>query len=203
MNSYLIWDPRSSNGVAFDTGTDCLQMILYAAERQIRIQMVLLTHTHEDHVADLERLKGLLLIGAFVSKLEPSPGAEGFESGRSFRAGNLVIGTRSTVGHSPGGTTYVVLGLPRRVAVVGDAMFAGSMGGGLFSYEQALSTNREQILTLADDTILCPGHGPITTVGQEKSHNPFLDEYPDLPDTEVQTEKAIADLAAGLGVIAG
>ena len=53
-------------------------------------------------------------------------------------------------------------------------MFAGSMGGGLVSYEDALRNTREQILSLPDDTILCPGHGPLTTVGEEKRHNPFF-----------------------------
>jgi glyoxylase-like metal-dependent hydrolase (beta-lactamase superfamily II) len=48
------------------------------------------------------------------------------------------------------------------------------MGGGMVSYEEALRTNRENILTLPDDTVICPGHGPLTTVGEEKQHNPFF-----------------------------
>jgi glyoxylase-like metal-dependent hydrolase (beta-lactamase superfamily II) len=63
------------------------------------------------------------------------------------------------------------------VAVVGDALFAGSMGGGMVSYEEALRTNRAGIFTLADETIVGPGHGPLTTVGEEKLHNPFFPEY--------------------------
>jgi len=63
------------------------------------------------------------------------------------------------------------------VAVVGDAIFAGSMGGGLVSYADAIHNNRDKILSLPDDTILCPGHGPLTSVGEEKLHNPF---FPDL-----------------------
>jgi glyoxylase-like metal-dependent hydrolase (beta-lactamase superfamily II) len=58
--------------------------------------------------------------------------------------------------------------------ITGDALFAGSIGGALVSYEDALRTNREQILSLSDDTIVCPGHGPLTTVGEEKRHNPFF-----------------------------
>jgi hydroxyacylglutathione hydrolase len=84
------------------------------------------------------------------------------------------VETRLTCGHTSGGITYVVHGLEFPVAVVGDAMFAGSMGGGMVSYRDALRTNREQILTLPDDTILCCGHGPLTTVGEEKLHNPFF-----------------------------
>jgi glyoxylase-like metal-dependent hydrolase (beta-lactamase superfamily II) len=53
-------------------------------------------------------------------------------------------------------------------------MFAGSMGGGMISYADALRTNREQILSLPDETILAPGHGPLTTVGEQKRRNPFF-----------------------------
>jgi hydroxyacylglutathione hydrolase len=60
------------------------------------------------------------------------------------------------------------------VAVVGDSMFAGSIGGGMVSYVDALRNNREQILTLPDSTIICPGHGPLTTVREQKHANPFF-----------------------------
>jgi len=73
--------------------------------------------------------------------------------------------------------TYVIEGLETPIAVVGDAMFAGSMGGGMVSYADALQTNRDKIMTLPDETILCPGHGPMTTVGEEKRHNPFFPEF--------------------------
>ena len=57
---------------------------------------------------------------------------------------------------------------------MGDAVFAGSMGGGTVYYADALRTNREEIMSLADATILAPGHGPLTTVGEQKVSNPFL-----------------------------
>jgi glyoxylase-like metal-dependent hydrolase (beta-lactamase superfamily II) len=76
-----------------------------------------------------------------------------------------------------GGITFVVEGLERPVAIVGDAIFAGSMGGGMISYEDALRTNREKIMALSDVTILCPGHGPLTTVLEEKTNNPFFPEF--------------------------
>jgi glyoxylase-like metal-dependent hydrolase (beta-lactamase superfamily II) len=70
--------------------------------------------------------------------------------------------------------TFFVTGLARPVAVVGDSIFAGSMGGGNVSYKEAIKNNVEKILTLPDATIICPGHGPMTTVGEEKAHNPFF-----------------------------
>jgi glyoxylase-like metal-dependent hydrolase (beta-lactamase superfamily II) len=84
---------------------------------------------------------------------------------------------RSTWGHSKGGISYVVSGLAKPVVVVGDALFSSSMGGGMVSFADALATNRKELFTLPDETIVCPGHGPLTTIGEEKAHNPFYPEY--------------------------
>ena len=72
---------------------------------------------------------------------------------------------------------HFVLSAATQVAVVGDAIFAGSMGGGMISYEDALQNNRYKIMTLAAETVVCPGHGPITTVKWEKERNPFFPEF--------------------------
>ena len=112
-----------------------------------------------------------------VSSLEPVPGADGFSTGKSFQVDALKIETRQTSGHSKGGITYVISGLERPVAVVGDALFAGSMGGGAISWDDALANNRKHIFSLPDDTVICPGHGPLTTVREEKRNNPFYPEF--------------------------
>ena len=77
------------------------------------------------------------------------------------------------LGTFTGRHTFVVNGLAHPVAVVGDSLFAGSMGGGGVSYENAIKNNLEKILTLPEDTIICPGMD-MTTVGEEKKHNPFF-----------------------------
>src|SRR5207237_1310746 len=133
--------------------------------------------THPDHIAELGRLKKETGAPAFVSQVEPTSGAEPFKEGQSFTVGSLRIETRKTSGHSVGGTTFVISGLGQPVAVVGDSLFAGSMGGGGVSYSDALENNRKKILTLAEETIICPGHGPLTSVGEEKEHNPFFPEF--------------------------
>jgi hydroxyacylglutathione hydrolase len=166
VNSYVITDGKVA--AAFDTGTDCSDMLKFP------IRQVFLTHAHGDHILDLPRLKKATGAPAFIGDREDFDEAEKFPAGRQFQIGELNVETRLTCGHTPGGITYVVRGLEHLVAVVGDAMFAGSMGGGMVSYRDALCTNREQILTLPDDTILCCGHGPLTTVGEEKVHNPFF-----------------------------
>ena len=73
--------------------------------------------------------------------------------------------------------TYNINGLAKPIAIVGDAIFAGSMGGGMVSYTDALQTNRDKIMTLPNDTIIGPGHGPMTTVTEEKKNNPFFPEF--------------------------
>ena len=138
------------------------------------MKLILLTHAHPDHVADLRRLRKATGAPVYISRLEEAEEAEEVEEGKRFRVGSLEIEARLTSGHSPGGMTFVVTGLSRPVAIVGDSLFAGSMGGGNVSYEDALRNNREKILTLPDETIVCPGHGPLTTVGKEKRDNPFF-----------------------------
>jgi glyoxylase-like metal-dependent hydrolase (beta-lactamase superfamily II) len=177
VNCYLVWDPKTKEAAAFDTGADAGPMLEFAQTRGLGIRLVLLTHVHADHIADLARLKKATGAPAFVCELEPTPGAETFAEGRTFPLGQLRIETRLTAGHAAGGTTYVISGLAKPVAVVGDALFAGSMGGGLVSWMDALANNRNKILTLPNETVLCPGHGPLTTVGEEKLHNPFFPEF--------------------------
>jgi glyoxylase-like metal-dependent hydrolase (beta-lactamase superfamily II) len=174
VNSYLAWDTASREAVAFDTGADATPMLDALAQRGLKLKLILLTHTHGDHILELDRLREKTGAPAFVGEREPIDGAESFAAGRTWSAGALTIESRLTWGHSKGGITFVVRGLAKPVAVVGDAVFAGSMGGGGVSYADALRTNRAEILTLSDDTILCPGHGPLTTVGEEKRNNPFF-----------------------------
>ncbi|MCC6356240.1 MAG: MBL fold metallo-hydrolase [Verrucomicrobiae bacterium] len=174
VNAYLVWNPATRAGIAFDTGTDGGPMLEFVGGRGIRVPLILLTHTHDDHVAELARLREGTGAHVFVSASEPLDGCETFAGDHRFKIGGLEVATRATTGHSAGGTTYVISGLERPVAVVGDALFAGSMGGGFVSFRDALRTNREAIFTLPDETILCPGHGPRTTVGHEKRHNPFF-----------------------------
>ena len=174
VNFYLAWDQDGGRAAAFDTGGDCHAMLQTLREKRLTLDAIFLTHTHEDHVADLDRLLAETDAPVYVSRLEPVGGATLIEDGQSFTVGGLTITARLTPGHSPGGTTYVIAGLEPGVAVVGDAMFAASMGGvSPEKYAAALAANRANILALPEETVICPGHGPVTTVGLEKKHNPF------------------------------
>jgi hydroxyacylglutathione hydrolase len=174
VNAYLVWDPASRVAAVFDTGADCSEMVRFANRHKLNVQLILLTHAHADHVADLPRLREETGVDVFAPVREPVSGAQPVEEGKHFHLGNLEIDTRLTWGHSQGGMTYVVTGLALPIAIVGDSLFAGSMGGGNVSYQDALRNNLEKILSLPDETVICPGHGPMTTVGEEKAHNPFF-----------------------------
>ena len=178
VNSYAVWDESSRNAWMFDTGSEAKPILDFLESEKLYLEAIFLTHTHPDHIACLEELKQKTgNPQVFVHALEAIEDANLIEEGFNQNLGNLKLRTLHTHGHSQGGMTYVIEGLEKPIAVVGDAMFAGSMGGGMVSYADALQTNREKIMTLLDETILCPGHGPMTTVGEEKKHNPFFPEF--------------------------
>ena len=178
VNSYVVWDEVARAAWIFDTGTDAEPILQFIDERKFKVDAIFLTHTHRDHIACLDKL--LVQFGnpkVYVHELEFFDGCVPIEEGFEYSTDSLSLQTKHTHGHSLGGMTYIIDGLAKPVAVVGDAIFAGSMGGGVVSYMDALRTNREKIMSLSDETILCPGHGPITSVGEEKMNNPFFPEF--------------------------
>jgi len=200
VNSYLAWDTASKEAVAFDTGASCQPMIDFAREKGLTIRLILLTHTHIDHVVDLAQLLKATGAPAWVGEMEKFRGpASPFREGKTFSVGRLTIESRQTSGHAAGGITYVIKGLSRPIAIVGDAVFAGSMGGGLVSYTEALETNRRKIFTLPEDTVICAGHGPLTTVGEEKANNPFQAEF-QTTKTSKTKNKGMAERIGVVGV---
>jgi len=174
VNSYLVWDAGGRLAAAFDTGATCETMLDAIAAEKLTVRYLFLTHTHDDHVADAGRLAAATGAEVWSSEREAFPGGKTFRENQTFHLGSLTIKTLLTSGHSPGQTTYLVTGLAWPLAVCGDSMFASSMGGGLVSYEDQHRNDVEKILTLPRDTVIAPGHGPLTTVGQEKKHNPFF-----------------------------
>lgn len=177
VNSYLVWDPRDHLAAAFDTGASCQSMLDIVHAERLRLRYIFLTHTHADHVADLPRLaEGAREAEIWASEREPSdfPRARTFSENAHFHLGSIAIKTLATEGHSAGGTTYFVTGLSWPLAIVGDALFASSMGGSRAAFATQHRNVVRKILSLPRDTVIAPGHGPLTTVVQEKQHNPFF-----------------------------
>lgn len=176
VNSYLIWDPRARLAAAIDTGATCDGMLDLIHAEELTLRYIFITHTHEDHVADLSRLAGETKAEVWASELEPAPleGARTFKENAHFHVGSLAVKTLYTFGHSPGMTTYFVTGLSWPIAFVGDAVFSSSMGGSPTHFADQYRNNKDKILTLPRDTVLACGHGPLTTLAQEKQQNPFF-----------------------------
>ena len=198
-NCVLLGDTDSGELVVIDPGEEAERIADRARESGLRPTMILHTHGHLDHVggtAELARLLGGgLPIGLHPEEIDlyrnaplqaqmfglevevpPEPDLA-LRHGDTVTVGNLELEVRHTPGHSPGGVCFVVSGGDERLAVVGDVLFAGSIGrtdlmGGSFPVlERSI---REQLYTLADETRVICGHGPDTTIGREKASNPFV-----------------------------
>ena len=128
VNFYLAWDHEGGRGVAFDTGGDCSALLEALRERKLTLAAIFLSHTHEDHIADLDRLTAETDAPVYVSEREPLRGANAVHDGQEFKLGGLTVTARLTPGHSPGGLTYVIAGLEPMVAVVGDGVVCGVDG---------------------------------------------------------------------------
>lgn len=174
VNSYLVYDPTSREAALFDAGLTLDQLQPILEEKRLRLSGVFLTHTHGDHVQGLEEIRGRFPEAAVYSPArEALRGTTALEAGFRKPLGYLFLEAVSTPGHSPGGTTYILSGLGPLVAVVGDALFCCSQGGAAGNYQKAMEANRKEIFSLPEETILCPGHGPMSRVGWEKLNNPF------------------------------
>ncbi len=175
VNSYLVWDARAKVAAAFDTGATAEAMLDLIRAEGLTLRYIFITHTHPDHIADLPRLAAETKAEVWASEREPVelPGAKAFKENAHFHVGALAVKTLYTFGHSPGMTTFFVTGLSWPLAVVGDAIFASSMGGSATAFADQFRNNKEKIFTLPRDTVLACGHGPITTLAQEKQTNPF------------------------------
>jgi len=178
VNAYLVFNPESKDAVMFDTGSDASPLLDFVAANGLSLKALFLTHAHGDHIFEMDRVIELTGIKAYISELEPIAGAEVFSpAAEPFMFGGLEIFPMLTSGHSTGSTSYLVKGLPVPLAAVGDAIFAGSMGKMAIAeprlFHATRQTIEDAILSQQDQTILCPGHGPLTTVGIEKKHNPF------------------------------
>ena len=193
-NCYVV--ERGSDCIIVDCGFDPEPMIRSIEERSLSLQLIVLTHAHLDHIGGLdevssrypsvpvvihERERGFcsdpmlnlsVLAGMSVRVREPDHFVKGGETipvlGTEFRV-------LHTPGHSPGGITLVHD--PSRSALVGDTLFAGSIGRTDFPTsdpDQMRRTLREILMSLPDEYRVYPGHGPSTTIGRERATNPWL-----------------------------
>lgn len=179
VNCYLVWDEVTREAALFDTGWNAQPVFALLTDNQLELKHLFLTHSHSDHVAALGEIRAKLPRVRVHSSFRDAPPDQRNRPNDFVHVGSLRITHRDTPGHCEDGVTYVIGGFPDdapHVAVVGDAIFAGSIGRGFQSAELLKQKVKDQILSLPPTTLLCPGHGPLTTVGEEKAHNPFFSE---------------------------
>ncbi len=177
VNCFLAWDPETREAALFDTGWDARPVLQLAEDNDLVLTDLFVTHSHGDHIADIRGVRQRFPDIRLHSGMEAAPAAQRVSQGEVFGVGRLEVTARLTPGHADDGVTYVVDGFPGGApgaAVVGDVIFAGSMGGHHRSPELARSKAREEILSLPETTLVCPGHGPLCTVREANDWIPFL-----------------------------
>lgn len=177
VNCYLMWDVVTREAALFDTGLDARPILECIAANGLELRHIFITHSHWDHVEALPQLREAWPNARLHSSSKSAPIDQRNKPSEMVPLGGLRVTYCETPGHAEDGVTYLVGNWPEGappVAMVGDAIFAGSMGRGNQSWDLARQKVREQVLSLPPDTLLCPGHGPLTTVAEEKDHNPFF-----------------------------
>ena len=177
VNCYLIWDEVTRDAALFDTGWEAEPILKLIAENKLELRHIFITHSHTDHIAALGVIRESFPKAILHTDAKSAPPQHKNRRNDCIQLGSLRIMNRETPGHAEDGVTYVVGNWPEdapHIAIVGDAIFAASMGRGNQSWELARQKVRENILSLPPETLICPGHGPLTTVGQEQANNPFF-----------------------------
>jgi glyoxylase-like metal-dependent hydrolase (beta-lactamase superfamily II) len=196
-NCYLLGDPVTRQAAVIDPGGDGHRIADRLRELDLELAMILNTHGHFDHVLDAWLLKqelggdvflhaddqviledrsvGLVAPLAATSKSPRGSVDHWLREGDRLQIGSLQLEVLETPGHTPGHVSFYLAAAS--AIFVGDTLFAGSIGRTDFpggSYEELIRSVKTKIFPLDEATVVLPGHGPETTVGEEKRSNPFF-----------------------------
>jgi hydroxyacylglutathione hydrolase len=174
VKCYLLRCPATNETAVVDTGANPEAIIRKAGEMKVKPSKIFLTHAHPDHAWGLDLLVKEFQCPTWIDAQEPRPGGtDDFQfvtDGETIPLGELSVQVIATPGHTPGGISYKV----NQTILSGDTLFAGSMGRANSSWQDLYRSITQTLFSFSDDTALHPGHGPATTVGEEKQHNPFF-----------------------------
>lgn len=196
QNATVLWCPETMRAAVVDPGGD-LDRILDVVRREgLTLERVLVTHGHIDHaggVADLAERSGVPIEGPhlddrfWIDGMPQQSRMFGFPAVRSFtpdrwltggdtvQVGNQLLSVIHCPGHTPGHVCFYHE--PSRLAIVGDVLFQGSIGRTDFpkgDYDTLIASIRERLLPLGDDVAFIPGHGPMSSFGEERRYNPYI-----------------------------
>lgn len=196
QNCAILWDPETRSAAVVDPGGEVDRILEELARLEVTLERILLTHGHIDHVAGAPALRertGVPIEGPHIGDafwirtlpsqsevfgFPPTPDFEPdrwLEHGDTTTIGSLELAVLHCPGHTPGHVVFHHA--PSRLALVGDVLFRGSVGRTDFpkgDHEDLIRSITERLLPLGDDTAFIPGHGPSSTIGHERRHNPFL-----------------------------
>lgn len=194
-NCSIVGDETSREAIVIDPGDEIESVLSILKEHGLTVKQIVVTHAHIDHVGGAMKLKAatgapillnqndttllkMLDVQASWLGMRP-PGA--VEIDNSVKDGDVVKvnGLEASVLHTPGHTegSVCLLFAPQKTLIAGDTLFAGSIGrtdlpGG--SYDKIIRSLHDKLLVLPDEILVVPGHGPTTTIGEERESNPFL-----------------------------
>ena len=196
QNCSVVWCDQTQEGAVIDPGGNLAQITQFAQQQGIVLKQILITHGHVDHcaaTAELAESLQLPIIGPhqgddyWIEGLPQVAANYGFPPAKTFtptrwlndgdtvQVGNSTLQVRHTPGHTPG---HVVFYSPEaKRAFVGDVLFAGSIGRTDFpggDHDTLISSIRERLWPMGNDTVFIPGHGPESTFGRERQSNPYV-----------------------------
>jgi glyoxylase-like metal-dependent hydrolase (beta-lactamase superfamily II) len=199
-NCQILGDPETGEALVLDPGDEVERVLEVLKRHSLKVKAIVSTHAHIDHVGGLQKLQEVtgapvLMHGddlelyrhldeqAAWLGVPPPPSAridQLLREGATVRWGRYQAGVLHTPGHTPGSVSlYLPPDLAAGTLLAGDTLFAGSIGrtdlwGG--SLPDILRSIQGKLLVLPDETLVYPGHGPATTIGEERANNPFLQE---------------------------
>ena len=192
-NCYIIWDDDEKIGAIIDPGDDGDKILENVKNLEIKIKYILATHGHFDHVGAVAFLKqkldseflaheedfffikdGKTSAQRWLIDIDQPPNPDRFiKEGDKIKIGKFELEVLHTPGHSPGGVSF----LYDKMVFCGDTLFQGSIGRTDFikgSLEELTNSIKTRLYSLPDETIVYAGHGPVTTIGDEKKYNAFV-----------------------------
>ena len=197
-NCSVIGDESSREAIVIDPGDDIADVLALVRKHNLQVKQIVITHAHIDHVGgamklrqatgapillnqnDYALLKMLDVQAAWIGMASPGKVEidQSLGHGDTVKAGSSAASVLHTPGHTEG--SICLYFAPEKKLIAGDTLFAGSIGrtdlpGG--SYEKILRSLHDRVMALPDQTVVVPGHGPLTSIGEERESNPFVKDF--------------------------